>query len=868
MIQYAGRTTTVTDPPTTADPQGRITTKINLVTGSLARTQDHTGYYIGFKYDAFGSVLSVTDSLSNTLNTMTYDYGLQAFQRTSNDADLGARSSTYDALGELTAYSDAKGQNFSFLYDALSRPTTRTEPDLTTTWTWGNSASSFNVGKLQSGTAASSVGTYSEAYAYDSKTRPSSKTITIPGDTSYTYTSTYNLTTGLLDTLQYPVSTSGNPLKLQYAYQNGILQQISDVATGTHYWTANTINPRGQYTQETLGNNVVVNRALDAVTGWVSSIQAGVGGGAALQNNSYLFDEMGNLTQRQDNNLGLTENVFPDSLYRLDHTVGDTNTQMTYDAMGRIATWAAYGNSTNVNDYATPQSGCTYYVNSQLHAVRKSTQGSWPPESFCRDANGNLTTMKSTVSVDLSVAWTSFNQPSDITGGTSSSQFFYNADHQRYKQIASYSGALETTYYVGGLLEKMINSSGTAYRHYIPAGNNTVVYTRLSTGTNSTYYLTKDHLGSTAVITDSNGAPLVKEKFSALGWNENTAAEEGTMASVTRHEFTGHEGLDNVGLVNMNGRIYVPSGSMFLSPDPTIPEPGNTQSYNRYSYVSNNPLSYTDPTGFAQNISRDGDGLWDFASFGQEHGCSGNCSGGGTGSGSGGSGAGGGGSTSPTNNALGLNFFSPQSAVASLNSGATNFQYDFGILSEDGWNNLAQSPGGATVWNDPNDATAGLTAYGSYYKSSDSGADAASTFMTLSGVGAAGTEARWGELWIGNNGKLYNRFWANGSGRATSIATLSKLGGAFTFLAGTAFDAQSFEDGDITPTQFGTNFGLGTIGLASSTAAIAVAPYILLNSTYPGGMTGLYLNWTVGSPNTFPENPSGSSYVSFRSGMP
>jgi len=107
---------------------------------------------------------------------------------------------------------------------------------------------------------------------------------------------------------------------------------------------------------------VVVKHASDAVTGWVSSIQAGVGGGAALQNNSYLFDEVGNLTQRQDNNLPVvTENVYPDSLYRLDHTVGDTSTQMSYDSMGRISAWGASGLLSNVTDYTTPQSGCTYY---------------------------------------------------------------------------------------------------------------------------------------------------------------------------------------------------------------------------------------------------------------------------------------------------------------------------------------------------------------------------------------------------------------------------------------------------------------------------------------------------------------------------
>jgi RHS repeat-associated protein len=625
-IQYAGRTTTVTDPPTTADPQGMVTTKMNLVTGNLARSQDYTGYYQTFTYDAFGSLLSVVDNASpaNTLFTATYQYGIGAFQVTSLDADLGSQSNTYDALGELTAYTDAKGQNFSALYDALSRPTNRTEPDLTTIWTWGNTASNFNIGQLQSVTAASSVGTYSEAYSYDSKTRLSTEQITIPGDAAYTYTLTYNATTGLLNTLQYPVSTSGYQLQLQYAYQNGILQQVSDATTGTHYWTANTMNPQGQLTQETLGNGVVVNRALDAVTGWVSSIQAGVGGGAALQNNSYLFDVMGNLTQRQDSNLGVTENVYPDKLYRLDHTVGDTNTQMTYDALGRIATWADNGPPTNVNDYTTPQSGCTYYANSQLHAVRMKTQGTGVA-SYCYDANGNMTASTWRGSAVTSLSWTSFNQPSLITGGwptigtgTSTSQFFYDANHQRYKQIASYSGSPETTYYVGGLLEKMINPSGTFYRHYIPAGSNTVVYTRQLSGTNSTYYLTKDHLGSTAVITDSTGASLVSEKFAALGWNENTSPQQATMATVSRHEFTGHEGLDNAGLwlVNMDGRIYSPSGSMFLSPDPYVPDPGNTQSFNRYGYVNNNPLSLIDPSGFDDDpldeITVTATYIWDF----------------------------------------------------------------------------------------------------------------------------------------------------------------------------------------------------------------------------------------------------------------
>jgi hypothetical protein len=51
-------------------------------------------------------------------------------------------------------------------------------------------------------------------------------------------------------------------------------------------------------------------------------------------------------------------------------------------------------------------------------------------------------------------------------------------------------------------------------------------------------------------------------------------------------------------LNHLNGRVEDAVIGRFLSPDPNIPDPGNTQSWNRYSYVNNNPLSYVDPSGF------------------------------------------------------------------------------------------------------------------------------------------------------------------------------------------------------------------------------------------------------------------------------
>ena len=69
--------------------------------------------------------------------------------------------------------------------------------------------------------------------------------------------------------------------------------------------------------------------------------------------------------------------------------------------------------------------------------------------------------------------------------------------------------------------------------------------------------------------------------------------------ALTNRGFTGHEHIDEMGFIHMNGRVYDPSIGRFLSADPTIQHPYNTQDYNRYSYTTNNPLKYVDMNGFS-----------------------------------------------------------------------------------------------------------------------------------------------------------------------------------------------------------------------------------------------------------------------------
>jgi RHS repeat-associated protein len=71
-----------------------------------------------------------------------------------------------------------------------------------------------------------------------------------------------------------------------------------------------------------------------------------------------------------------------------------------------------------------------------------------------------------------------------------------------------------------------------------------------------------------------------------------------SFASLTTQGFTGHESDDELGLVNMKGRIFDPKVGRFLTTDPIVQAPLSGQHWNPYSYVLNNPLTYVDPSGW------------------------------------------------------------------------------------------------------------------------------------------------------------------------------------------------------------------------------------------------------------------------------
>ncbi len=137
-------------------------------------------------------------------------------------------------------------------------------------------------------------------------------------------------------------------------------------------------------------------------------------------------------------------------------------------------------------------------------------------------------------------------------------------------------------------------------------------YTSSNTGYNQPYVsvssfttdLTLDRLGSVAVLTDGAGAVSERDSYDAWGRRRNSDGTDNpscSITSATTRGFTGHEMLDTVCQVNANARLYDPTIARFMSPDSMVSDPFDGQSFNRYSYVENGPLSATDPTGYVNS---------------------------------------------------------------------------------------------------------------------------------------------------------------------------------------------------------------------------------------------------------------------------
>jgi RHS repeat-associated protein len=298
----------------------------------------------------------------------------------------------------------------------------------------------------------------------------------------------------------------------------------------------------------------------------------------------------------------------------------------SYNALGNLThkEGATYG-------YGTQSSGCAAGALTKPHALVNGGG-----VGYCYDQNGNMVS-----GGGRTIAWNAENLPSSVTSGGVTESYTYNPDSARVKKVRN----SVTTIYVEGLYEEEIGGSGTITKYYTLNGQTVAQRTRV--GTNDTVtYMHGDHLGSVSAVTNTSGVATLQE-FDVWGLQRVTASQAIPTFISTRN-YTGQI-RDETGLLFYNARYYDPAIGRFISGDTVVPGtpsgtmngvavtpltvsfhegmflnkansenkapfwfqmdgdakqqygspmgPANPQALNRYSYVQNNPLKYTDPSG-------------------------------------------------------------------------------------------------------------------------------------------------------------------------------------------------------------------------------------------------------------------------------
>ena len=250
--------------------------------------------------------------------------------------------------------------------------------------------------------------------------------------------------------------------------------------------------------------------------------------------------------------------------------------------------------------YASGRSN--YYTDASYpQQISSITAPNGSVRNFAYDPDGNITS-----DGVHSNTWDALNRLTEVQDFSAGSavQFAYTPSGARYQETTTVGAATTTLIEVNALFEVEYSSATghTSYRASIVGGSGVVaIRTVRDDGILTTRYITGNHLGGVSVITDEVGTVDERMSYGAFGerrdpttWQPYASLPD--LTNITDKGYTGQQQLDAVGLIHMNGRVYDPQIGRFISADPTVPDPLDSQSFARYAYVENNPLSAVDPS--------------------------------------------------------------------------------------------------------------------------------------------------------------------------------------------------------------------------------------------------------------------------------
>ncbi|WP_437565852.1 RHS repeat-associated core domain-containing protein [Sorangium sp. So ce542] len=572
------------------DPLGHVTvTELD----PLGRTESITDAADGitrYSYGPFGMLHTVTDPGDAVTRTTRDAYGRV---RQLDDPDRGTTVSIHDGFGELVSSTDALGRETTWAYDALGRPRSRVDRDgverVTTTWTWDTAA--HGIGKLHA--FASRDG--EKTYGYTDRGQLDTISLRIDGERASLEARLGYDELGRVEAVTYPAPAGAAPFAVTYDHDaHGHVIAVRDRGTGPAYWRLTDVDDAGRFREEVFGNGVVTERSYFADKQRLRHV-ATQSGAANVQDLDYGYDDLLNLTRRTDalQPENTTERFRYDPLQRLTCAyLGDVERASAPCALRYD--YHPNGNLTFKSDVGT----FSYDDPLHPHAITGAGAG-----SFAYDAVGNQIARPG----GATVRYTPFDLPERITQGASTITFGYDGDQQRIRKTTPE----QETLYFGDLYERVTEAaSGTVeHRYHVHSPERVVAIVSRGGSDAGTRYVHVDHLGSVDALTDEDGDVIERRSYDPFGqrrnpvWGETAPA---SFASETTQGFTGHESDDELGLVNMKGRLYDPKIGRFLTTDPIVSIPSFGQSWNPYSYVLNNPLAYVDPGGFQQALPEAG----------------------------------------------------------------------------------------------------------------------------------------------------------------------------------------------------------------------------------------------------------------------
>ncbi len=547
-------------------PDGKHTIKIDDATGLLESVEDNIGSIINYTYHSSGQVATTLISGEGIQTTATYN----AIGKLASFAEKNSLPITYttDAYGRvITQLQDNKTYNFT--YNQFGQLSTKAGPE--GIYNYQYNTSGFGINQPSSITGPNAYNTIE--YEYDKLNRPIIKKESVNGSPKYKIEYTYD-ENNHLKKLTYP-----NNFAVEYSYDaKGFATHINRSDNGALIWKADEINHMGQITKYTLGNNP---QSENTYTNFGLPIELKTAG---IQDLFYSFNpENGNMMQRKDIMRNLQEDfTYTDGLDRLNsaQVLGQNLNEINYLPNGNI------GNKTQIGSYS--------YSNAKPNAV-VSVENT---DNLISEFNQDIT-------------YTAFNKAQQIIEGNYKLDYAYGAFEERKTSVltntVNNSVVCERLYL--DAFEKTIQNGNIYEVTYINAPTGlAAIFVKENGNSGKMHYVYADNLGSLTTLIDDAGNKT-EQSFDAWGNKRNpadwTTSNIPTVPDWLYRGYTGHELLNDFALINMNGRMYDPLLGRMLSPDKFLQDPTNTQNYNRYSYTLNNPLKYTDPSGW-QNIPRGG----------------------------------------------------------------------------------------------------------------------------------------------------------------------------------------------------------------------------------------------------------------------